>query len=435
MSLRVGVDRSPYPSWLIEERHMRSQAPSTAGSTSRSEHGMQPSFGTAEMREDPYPFYDSVRTACPVYKIPERNDYLLTRREDVVYVANHPEVFSSAGTQRESVSPELRYSHAPALSDNDPPEHTIIRKALFSLFTPARMRTYRPLVQHEVDLLIDAFVDEQQIEFVDRFANPLPTRVIGSLLGIPTDMFGQLKQWSDDNTELLGGFYAPERRRPLERSYADFINFCGDQIVERRSRPCDDLLTELSQAKDSRGKLFSVEKMANAAKLFILGGNETTTYMLANAIVDLLQNPNEIGDTEDDRYLVKMLEEALRKESPAAWTQRRCTVDHGVNGVTIPAGARVLIGWGAANRDPQIFESAQSFRVERSNAKQSVAFGHGPHFCMGAALARLEGCVAFSTLFTRFRSIRLAPQNTFLHITRMLQVRAVQQVYVELEKA
>ena len=392
-----------------------------------------PAFGSPGSQRDPYVFYDWARNECPVHKVPDRDDYLLTRHDDVVAAARNTELFSSRGTPRDLTLPGQRYAHEPALSDNDPPEHTAIRKAVYGMFTPARTRAYRSVVQHEVDGLLAEMPCSGEIEFVGAFAEPLPTRVIGSLLGFDRDVLQQLKLWSDDNSLLLAGYHTAAERERLERSYVDFINFCGDEVAARQDAPRDDLMSELAAARDDAGRPFPIEKLASVVRLLVLGGNETTTFMLTNAIVDILASPGLSSQMGDEKRALRVLEESLRKESPAAWTQRRATSTLLLRGVEIPAGARILLGWGAANRDDRVFSSPAIFDVDRSRSNRSVAFGYGPHFCLGAPLARLEGVLALSTFFGRFE-VRFSAGNDLEPVVHPPNFRSFRQVFLEVQR-
>jgi hypothetical protein len=188
----------------------------------------------------------------------------------------------------------------------------------------------------------------------------------------------------------------------------------------------------LAQARDDEGQLFSIDRVANEVKLLVIGGNETTTFMMSAAIAELYSRPEGPGDLRDEKYVHRVVDETLRKESVAAWSPRSAARDIEMHGVTIPAGSKVLLMWGSGGRDEEQFERPDEFDPSRPNLKRHLGFGLGIHFCVGAALARTEATIAFRTLVQRFPSLRLSPRNEFRHLTYLTEIRALSELYLEL---
>lgn len=185
-------------------------------------------------------------------------------------------------------------------------------------------------------------------------------------------------------------------------------------------------------ARDDDGNPFSLDRIANEVRLLVIGGNETTMFMMAAAVTDLLRCTRRPGDLTDAKYVHRVADETLRKDSVAAWSPRSAVRDREMHGVTTPAGARVLLMWGSGGRDQRQFERPDEFDPSRANLKRQLGFGVGIHFCVGAALARAETEVAFRTHFDRFRDIRLSPKNEFHHLTHLTEIRALAELHLEL---
>jgi len=390
-------------------------------------------FGVPEVTANPYPFYDWARRHSPVYQIPGTNDFLLTRYDDIQFVVSRPDIFSNSARSALKSAAALRYQDRPALEDNDPPDHSDVRKAVMPIFSPARIKGYQVHIQREVDDLISAFENEPTIEFMADFAVKLPPRVIGSVFGLPRADIARLKTWAGSFSEIRGLIGVEPNERVLN-IYAEFSNYCGDLVLERRESPGDDPVSALAIARRPDGSFFPVEQLMNALRNLLTGGTESSILMLSNGLVDLLRHADQIPAATDTRGWQRAIDEILRKDAPAQYTgARRCTRDFEFHGVIIPKGARILTGWGAANRDPSHFDDPDRFDVARGQrGGGQIAFGLGPHFCVGASLAHAEGVVAFKTLFERFPQMRLSPRNSFERSTRSPNLRAYKDVWIDL---
>lgn len=372
-----------------------------------------PVYPAPEHVECPFPIFDRLRSEHPVYEVPGRGEYLITRHEDLTFVTSHPELFSSS-------PPDVPWS--PGWSETmiaqDPPDHTARRKVAYRSFTPAKMRTYEPIVTEIVDELIDSFIDHGETEFVTSFANPLSLFVTMRLMGLPRRDASWLER-------LLGPFEAQgvrylseERQEVQEANGARAVDYLRSHVLDRIEKPADDVISELvANHTQANGGEPDIEYLAVESNVLLAGGLTTSGHLFASAMMMLMQHPQALKRVKEDFSLIpKMLEETLRLESPAQYQPRYALQDTELGGVPIPRGACLLISYAAANRDPERFQCPADFDLDRENVAKHVGFGHGAHFCLGAPLARMEGRIAFERLLRRLHNIRLAPgKNDFKH--------------------
>lgn len=375
--------------------------------------GDQYQFGSREYCLDPYPFFEETQSGSGVYKLPGRNDYLLTRYEDVVGAAKCPQVFSSYMPASDGINVDGKhFPYIRTVPKYDAPEHGPIRALAMQAFTPSRIASYETLIRNHIERLITGFESAGVVEFVADFALPLPMIIISQLLGFPLDGIKKYKQWTGALAFLQSGYDdldAKEHLDELGHTYGEAFTFLSDQISDRRENPSEDALSLIVNPPSDSDlpRLNQVELVGVAASL-LTAGNETTTLMLENLMYRLATNVQERVRLIADRSGVRnLVEECLRMDSPLQFLPRTCTVDHKVAGVTIPAGAKVLLMWGAANRDSQKFQAPSEFNPRRGSLNRQVAFGHGAHFCLGAPLARLEGRLTVEAVLTRLWNPRL----------------------------
>jgi cytochrome P450 len=377
-------------------------------------------FASPEVSACPYPFYAAARDECPVYELPGGVGYLLSRYEDVSAAVTDTEHFSSHRPVFGAGDPEFEEIHArgypqvPSLVTNDPPEHTRFKKLVNKGFTPRSITALEPSMHKVVDELIDAFVGDGTVELMTQFAMPYPTTVTGNALGVPPADHPRFQQWADDIADSVSTYVSRERALECKRGIVDMQHYFAALIEQRRAEPEQDLVSELVTARVGGERPLDVPEILEVIRTFVAGGVESTASLIGSAMFLLLTNPDQLSQVLDDHGLIpRMLEEALRMESPVQFNPRMIEKDGvAVRDVPVPAGSRVLLGWGPANRDPDQFgPDADRFDIHRGDAagaRQHLAFGHGPHFCIGAALARSEARIAFERLFTRVRDIRLA---------------------------
>lgn len=367
-----------------------------------------------EVLADPYPLYHRLRSEAPVYWDPYLHSWVVTRYGDVVRVLTD---FSAARTP----SPEqLRAMGLSALSPIaavmvkqmlflDAPAHTRLRSLASQAFTPRRVAELRQHIQEIADRLIDAVLPAGRMNVIADFAEPLPCIVTAELLGLPTEDFQLLKVWSQDFAEMLGNFqHNPDRVPRILKSVEEMTAYFRAAMREQRARPREGLLGALMNAEVD-GDRFSDEEIIANVIVTMVGGQETTTNLIGNGLLTLLRNPDEMEKLRGDSALVpSAVEELLRYESPSQHTARLAPEDVELGGKRIKKRQAVIAVMGAANRDPERFPDPDRLDLARKDHRH-VAFGWGPHFCFGAALARIEGQISFETMLRRLPELKAAP--------------------------
>jgi cytochrome P450 len=371
---------------------------------------------------DPYPYYSWMRRQTPVFKVPGKDLYLITRHEDITTALADPETFSnqfvSPGLALGQGSPEIQdelaairargYPVIPTLLTNDPPSHTRYRRLVSRAFTPRRVASWQPSIERLTDELIDQFAPAGGVELVSEFAIPLPVRVIADALGVPRQRQRDFRRWTEDATSSIGADASDERRLQAARGLVEFQHYFAAELEDRRREPRDDLLTDLLQARiDDDNEVedkrpLDVPEMLGIIQQLLVAGNETTTSLIADAMLMLIPHPLERARVVDEPgYVAAVVEEALRLTAPAQGMFRIVVRDTVVGGVTIPAGATAVLMYASANRDEDQYDDAERFCPSRDNVRHHLTFGGGIHYCVGAALTRAETQVAIGQLCRR----------------------------------
>jgi cytochrome P450 len=389
--------------------------------------------------EDPYEHYARLLEESPVHWDAHLEAFLVTRYDDLLSVLRDPQTFSSAIGAMTKPPPEAAIAilatglpPANTLITADPPMHGRYRSLVAKAFTPRRVEKIREHVNHVAHELIDQFDASGEVEFIDKFAAPLPLIIIAEQLGVPRSRIGDFKKWSDAFLDLIGGLASDERSIECAHEILECQEFFTGRIAEYRSDPPDDMLGVLIRAKLDGERPLDDAEMASILQQFMLAGNETSTAAIAATQRFLIEQPEVLAEVREDRSLVPgIIEEGIRLESPVQNIFRVSTCDTEIAGVPIPAFSKVGIMFGAANRDPRVFPEPDRMNPRRPNVREHVAFGHGGHYCIGAGLARLEGCVALEALLDRFQEVRFAPgRNDFKH-NSMFIARGLKKLYLE----
>ena len=358
-------------------------------------------FGPAVV-QNPFPMYRELLPQTPL----ETDDGLwLVMQQDHVYAAlSDHRTFSSELVHIDN--PVLR--ETPILFE-DPPEHTRHRKLVQPAFTPARTAALSSWVADVVREVISA-VPEGACDAIPAICDALPVKVIAQIMGVPPELHGRFKEWSDQRTFLVAQRGRPESAEAAERvAHATAMNrqlldyFVGEARA-RRAAPLDDVISALVLANEGDDAL-TEDEVAAICALILTAGNVTTTNLLGNMLAILADRPDLYRELREDRSLVPdAVEETLRLEAPVQWLYRRATRESQLGGVTIPEGASVIVYFGAANRDPSAYPEPDRFDLE-NRKRRHAAFGHGIHFCLGAPLARLETTLALEAILDRFSTI------------------------------
>jgi pimeloyl-[acyl-carrier protein] synthase len=370
-----------------------------------------------EFRADPYPFYRSLRASAPVYFSPVLRGWILTRYADVAAVLHDPR-FSVNRQQAklfqrlrifESLPPDFTTAITRNLLMLDPPDHTRLRRLVNKAFTPRRVEALRPRIQAIVDELLGGLGEAREIDLIHDFAYPLPVIVIAEMLGVPAADRTRFKRWSDELVALLDPLQAENGLVAAQGAFIEFCAYFREIFAARRRQPQDDLVSALV-AVEEQGDTLKEAELLSLCMLILGAGNETTTNLIANAVLALLRHPDERRRLLDDPTLMPVaVEEFLRFDSPVQVTDRVATQDCQLDGHKVRKGQLVGLILGAANRDPQQFPDPDRLDVGRRN-NDHLAFSHGTHFCLGAALARAEGEIALSALLKHFPRFDGAPQ-------------------------
>lgn len=369
----------------------------------------------------PWAFYAQVHEHAPVYRVPGTDFWLVSTFDDLKEVLGDPARFTSkagfaGGLQADRVRLQQQmladegWRHVATLQRTDPPEHSRYRKLLNRVFTARRVAQMAPGIEAVTNELIDAFIDAGECEFIDAFALPLPGIVIAEQLGLGRDGIHTFKRWADAMLATSMRVLSEEETIEVARTELEAQHHLARVFEDRRAHPQDDLISALVHAHGDDDEALTVAELQNLMHQLVTGGFETTTSALSHALWLLLRHPDQMAllRSDPDRHMKGFIEEALRIESPVQGLARRTTQEVTLHGVTIPANSMVLVRYGAGNRDESVFPDAATFDITRPNSASHLAFGSGPHFCIGAALARQEMHSAFTHLLARLDDIELA---------------------------
>jgi cytochrome P450 len=378
-----------------------------------------PEFLTQEFHEDPYPFYRRWREQDPIYWGASQGEgipgfWFLTGFKDVVSVLRDPRFgrelhrvlpLSAFAPLTEEQKPFI-YMVGQWMLVRDPPDHTRLRALVNRAFTPRVVQQLRPKIEKIADTLLADQAQAGSMDLIADFALPLPVIVIAEMLGIRREDRTLLKEWS---TEILGALDLCPEPGICERASKvtlEFTEYLGKLVAERRKKPEDDLISALIAAEEAGDKL-SEEELYATAILLLFAGHETTTNLIGNGMLALLRHPDQLKRLKDNPGLIQTaVEELLRYDSPVQITLRVAFEDVEMDGKIIRKGTQVGICIGAANRDPAQFLQPDCLDLTRADNRH-IAFGMGMHFCIGAALARLEGQIAIDALLKKFPDLQL----------------------------
>lgn len=370
---------------------------------------------------DPYPAYRELRTSTPIVWNDATNFWALTKYEDIRYVSGHPLTFTSTKgiTIPDPSQPE------PVQEGNliftDPPRHRQLRKLINSGFTRRQVTLLEPKVREIVKGILDDVDPSREYEFAEEIAAPLPTRLIAEMLGAPPEDWEQFRAWSDaavgtadpdielDNVVALGQLYEYFTKLIDARRSGDVVG--------------NDLLSILAAAEVDGERLTDAD-LLNFSFLLLVAGNETTRNLIALGTQALLDHPDQFSLLRSNPELLPLaVEEMLRFTSPVTHMAREATEDVEIRGQQIKAGDKIVMLYGAANRDAEIFgPTSEEFDITR-NPNPHIAFGAGEHACLGAQLARLEARIMFEVLLGTYPTIELTGDVTRLRATMVPGVK------------
>ncbi|MFG1718949.1 cytochrome P450 [Micromonospora chalcea] len=365
-----------------------------------------------EGRVDPYPTYERLRAHGPVVQAGPVF-FVVTGYAEADAILRDARFGVMDDALRDQFMPGWRESPAilsisRSMLRTNPPDHSRMRRLAAGAFTPRRIAAMRDVVQAQADELIDAMLAaEGPVDFMAAFAYPLPVGVICALLGVPAADRPLFRRWATDLTGVLEPEITEEELAVADRGAAELRAYFTELVATRRRAPADDLTTALVQAHDGGDRLSGDELLANLIVLLV-AGFETTTNLLGNGLVALLEHPRAAAAlAEHPEFAPGYVDELLRYDSPVQLTSRMSTAPSRYGDVDLPPESWVIVMLGAANRDPRRYPEPARFDPWRPQV-HPLSFGAGPHYCLGAALARLEAQVAFPLLLRRLPGLAVA---------------------------
>lgn len=396
-----------------------------------------------EIQQCPHMYYAKMQKEQGVFETDALGTplYLVTKYEDVAACAMNTSVFSSrfdAGSMegnseyarraQELYEQEGGFDRVGTMLTVDPPEHTRYRRLVSQAFTPKAIAALEPTIRELAGQLIDELISGtaigQSLDFVELFAVPLPVAVIAKALNVPDDRLGDFKRWSDASVAGIGTNISIDERLAADREVIEFQKYFADQLELRRKTPQDDILTDLVNAQidndDPEGfdsAPLDIAEMLSMIQQLLVAGNQTTTHLLGEMLLLLDEHPEEWARlAEDPLYGKDVADEALRLAAPTQGMFRVVSEDTQVGSTSLSAGSRVVLMYAAANRDPEMWEHPDTFQPGREGQAKHLSFGKGPHYCVGAGLARLEARIVAETLGERLSSIQVTNRSELRYI-------------------
>jgi cytochrome P450 family 142 subfamily A polypeptide 1 len=350
----------------------------------------------------PFDDWAWMREHAPAYWDAKNEVWALTRYADVLAVEKDATTFSSYR------APRPHGFHLPMMISMDGSEHARRRKLVSRGFTPRRVRDHEPTIRRICTEIIDRVAPKGQCDFVWDIAAPLPLLLIADMLGFPPEAYDDLLRWSDDLIRATTADPPPDIAQAGADAMLAFREFELGVIADRRSKPPQDDLVSILCYAEIDGERLDDESITQESLLILIGGDETSRHVMTDGMLTLLAHPDQAAILRDDPSTMEMgVEELLRWVSPIKNMSRTVTREVGLHGQTLHEGDQLILMYPAANRDPAVFDDPDRFDVRR-DPNPHLAFGFGPHFCMGASLARLELKVMFSELLRRLPDLHLA---------------------------
>ncbi|SFQ18472.1 Cytochrome P450 [Amycolatopsis arida] len=364
--------------------------------------------------DDPYPHYAELRERAPVHRHPF-GFWVLSRYADMFALLRaglsvdlrhvSPDTLPDG---RDSVTGAVEPVSGLSMLDVDPPDHTRLRRLVSKAFTPRAVAALEPEIEDLVDGALREIAGAGRVDLVEALSFPLPFTVISRMLGMPSTDHERLRELSGTLVRSLEPIVDTELARAVEAADAEIAAMTAEAIAWKRRHPADDLLTALIAAEDG-GDVLSDDELVAQVVLLYLAGHETTVNLISGGVLALLRAPDQLALLRREPELAgNAVEELLRYDSPVQSSRRITLRPYEVDGREIPAGSFVMASLASANRDEAFWgPDAERPRLDREGARQHLSFGGGPHHCLGASLARLEGRVAIGRLVERFPRLEL----------------------------
>jgi cytochrome P450 len=395
-------------------------------------------FTDGSLVEDPYPYFEHLRSKCPVTALPHHGVVAVSGYDEAMEIYRDTATFSSCNSvvgpfatfpvplEGDDVSEIIdRYRDQLPMNEHmvtmDPPMHTQERALLMRLLTPKRLKENEAFMARLVDQQLDEFINDGRCEFISAYAQPFAMFVVADVLGVPEedhqafrDFFGlsaspgEISGESSQADDGHDGHDGPDELNLL----GSLDNWFATYIEDRRKEPRHDVLTDLALGTYPDGSVPEVSAVVRTATFLFAAGQETTARLLATGLKVLAEQPDLQDELRANRHLIPdFIEETLRMESPVKADFRLARRAATIGGVEIAPGTPVMLLNGAANRDPGRFECPAEFRLHRSDANYHLAFGRGAHSCPGGPLARAEGRISLERILDRMSDIRLSEEH------------------------
>lgn len=368
---------------------------------------------------NPYPHYELLRDKDPVHRTPFGN-LVVTRFDDVFEVLRNP----NTSVERDRAGIEIpehikklqehSMDRPPSILMLDPPEHTRLRKLVQRTFTPRGIEKMRHLTTEIVDDLLVQLAEKKEVDLIEDFAFVVPFVVIHSMLGLPDADMLNVREWSQTLVQTLEPNITPEQVDEAIWGGSQLNEYLTEALAWKRNKPGDDLLSDLIAVEEGGEGLTEPELLSMISLLFV-AGHETTVNLIGNGTHSLINNPDQFRLVLNDPSVDEtMVDELLRFDSPVQNSGRQLLEDVELSEMQVKAGEIVLTALGSANRDPRFWgETAHELDVRREDASRHVSFGSGVHYCLGAALAKMEGEIAVTKLIRRFPNLSITEEPTF----------------------
>ena len=383
---------------------------------------------TPERVTDPYPVFAELRDNRPVFYNERYRAWFIHRHDDLLAALKDPRFSSDriGPVFEHKLTESQRRERAPTyrilgewMVFRDPPDHTRLRKLVSRAFTPRAISLWRPRIIEVTDSLIADLAPRGHMDVISDFAYPLPAVVIAEMMGVPASDRDLFKDWSDDLMVLVFGARGVEgRRERAQGGLVELSEYLGGLVRRFRTEPAENLIHTLIRAQEGDDTLTD-DEIVGTCILLLFGGHETTTNLIGNGLHALLAHPDELERlraNDDGEYLRAATEEILRFDGPSKMQVRMAADDVDLGDQVIRRHDMVYLVQAAANRDPDVFAEPDSFDLER-NPTDHLGFGFGLHYCLGAAVARLEGAIALDALVRRLPDLRAGPEAPEWHPT------------------
>jgi len=371
---------------------------------------------------DPYPAFNALREAGPVFFLPELDHYIVTRYDDILRILFDRDTWSASNASSPllPVCPAAQavlaagYHRVPTLNNSDPPRHGPMRRSVLTVMTPRRLNALEPTLRIYAERLVRDLLPEAEVDLIERLAFPFPGYAAFTLLGFPAEDTDTLKEWSAKRVLLTYGRLSEQQQVESAEIIVAFWKYCEDHVAARRACRGDDLTSDLLDLADAKPDQLNDFDIVNMVYSMALAGHETTCNTIGNGMRALLTNREQWDALVDQPSLIpNAVEEILRYDGPVLNHRRVAKVDTEIDGVSIPAGAKVMMCFASAAHDPAQFERPDEFVVDRAGAELHLAFGRGPHYCLGAPLGRLEVRIVLELLTTLMPRLQLVADQVY----------------------